>query len=135
MSAPPKEARTRDLCVSSTIISELRLFLPEVCLALIVNGQRIDDSIVQSEFSQIKAYFENLGNVSCCERDDEFRGYARQNVVARALLAQEAIRRNPPVPEAEVEAAVSKLVEEYGGETRFYAATGASAEQMHLVRH
>jgi parvulin-like peptidyl-prolyl isomerase len=106
----------------------------EVPVALIINGQPIDDAIVQSEFAQIKAYFENLGNVSCCERDDEFRGYAKQNVIARALLAQEALRRTPPAPDAEVDAAIAKLMEEYGGESRFYSATGASPEQMHLVR-
>jgi len=106
-----------------------------VFVPLVVNGQRIDDAILQSEFSQIKAYFENLGNVSCCERDEEFRGYAKQNVIARALLAQEALRNRPKSPDSEVDAAVAKLVEEYGGESRFFAATGATADQMHLVRH
>jgi foldase protein PrsA len=38
-------------------------------------------------------------------------------------------------PDDQVDAAVAKLIEEYGGESRFYAATGASPEQMHLVRH
>lgn len=104
-------------------------------MALIINGQRIEDQAIYSEFSEIKAYFERLGNVSCCERDDEFRGYARQNIIARVLLAQEARRRIEPMPEAEVDAAVAKLIEQYGGESSFYATTGASPEQMHLVRH
>jgi parvulin-like peptidyl-prolyl isomerase len=104
-------------------------------MALLINGQRIDDAIVQSEFAEIKSYFERLGNVSCCERDPEFRGYARRNVVARVLLAQEARRVLPASPEAEVDAGVAKLIEQYGGEARFYASTGASPEQMHLVRH
>ena len=104
-------------------------------MALIVNGRRIDDAILESEFSQIKSYYEQLGNVSCCERDPEFRGYARQNVIARALLAQEAQRQTPACSEEEVEAAVAKLITDYGGEARFYAATGASPSQMHLVRH
>ena len=47
------------------------------------------------------AYYESLGNVSCCERDGEFRGYARQNIVARALLNQEAQRAAGPVPRAQ----------------------------------
>ncbi|MDB5174220.1 MAG: prsA1 [Phycisphaerales bacterium] len=104
-------------------------------MAILINGQRIDDAILQSEFSEIKAHFERLGNISCCERDPEFRGYARQNVIARVLLAQEARRAVPASPEAEVDAAVAKLVEQFGGEARFYASTGASPEQMHLVRH
>jgi parvulin-like peptidyl-prolyl isomerase len=104
-------------------------------LSLIVNGQRIDSAVLDSEFAQIKSYFEHLGNVSCCERDPEFRGYARDNVVARALLSQEAQRRLQPVADDEVDAAVAKLISDYGGEVQFYAASGARPDTMQLVRH
>src|SRR5688500_17052067 len=102
----------------------------EYDMGLIINGERIDDAVVDGEFSGIKAYFESLGNVSCCERNDEFRGYARQNVVARVLLAQEALRSQPRVPDAEIEAALQKLYEENGGEERFLSSIGAGPEQM-----
>src|SRR5665213_2236516 len=104
-------------------------------MALLINDQRIDDGIIQSEFGEIKTYFERLGNVSCCERDEEFRGYARQNIIARVLLAQEAKRKLDPTPDAQVEAAVAALIQQYGGEVQFYAATGASPNHMDLVRH
>lgn len=104
-------------------------------MSLIVNGQRIDDAVLDSEFAQIKSYFEHLGNVSCCERDPEFRGYARDNVIARALLSQEAQRRLEPTPEEEVEEALARLIADYGGEVQFYAASGARPDTMHLVRH
>jgi peptidyl-prolyl cis-trans isomerase C len=104
-------------------------------MPLIVNGQRIEDAVLDSEFAGIKAYHENLGNVSCCERDPEFRATARQNVVARVLLSQEAGRRVEPTADAEVDAAVEKLKEEYGGEQWFFARTGLTPETMHLVRH
>jgi hypothetical protein len=103
-------------------------------MALIINGERIDDAVLDGEFSGIKAYFESLGNVSCCERNDEFRGYARQNVIARVLLAQEATRSHPPVPDAEIDEAIAKLKEEHGGEQRFFAAIGADAGQMDTIR-
>jgi parvulin-like peptidyl-prolyl isomerase len=104
-------------------------------MPLIVNGQRIEDAVIDSEFAGIKAYHENLGNVSCCERDPEFRGMARQNVIARVLLSQEAGRRIEPTPDAEVDAAVDKLKEEYGGEQWFFARTGLTPETIHLLRH
>jgi peptidyl-prolyl cis-trans isomerase C len=104
-------------------------------MPLNVNGQRIEDAVLDSEFAGIKAYHENLGNVSCCERDPEFRATARQNVVARVLLSQEAGRRIEPTPDTEVDAAVEKLKEEYGGEQWFFARTGLTPETMHLVRH
>lgn len=103
-------------------------------MPLMINGQSIDDAVLDNEFAQIKSYFERLGNVSCCERDPEFRGYARQNVVGRVLLAQEAQRALPPTPVEEVEAALDKLKEEHGGEGRFLAMIGATPEQLDLVR-
>ena len=104
-------------------------------MALVINGERVDDAVLDGEFSGIKAYFESLGNVSCCERNDEFRGYARENVIARVLLAQEASRNQPPVPDAQVDEAIAKLQAEHGGEQRFYAAIGgAGPEQLAAVR-
>ena len=103
-------------------------------MPLMINGQQIDDAVLNGEFASIKSYFESLGNVSCCERDPEFRGYARQNIIARVLLSQEAQRALPPVPEGEVEAALDKLKEENGGEQRFLAMLGAAPEQLDLVR-
>jgi len=103
-------------------------------MPLSINGQLIDDAVLDNEFAQIKSYFERLGNVSCCERDPEFRGYARENIVARVLLSQEAQRSLPPTPADEVEAALDKLKEEHGGEQRFLMMIGASPEQLDLVR-
>ena len=69
-------------------------------MPLVVNGQTIDDAVIEQEFSTIKAHYETLGSISCCERDDEFRGYARDNITFRALLTQEA-QRTIPEPGAE----------------------------------
>jgi parvulin-like peptidyl-prolyl isomerase len=103
-------------------------------LAIVINGQRVEDDVLNAEFSNIKSYFESLGNVSCCERDPEFRGYARDNIVARVLLSQEAQRSLLPTPAEEVEAALEKLKEEHGGEQRFLMMIGATPDQLDLVR-
>lgn len=103
-------------------------------MALIINGQRVDDALVEQEFANVKAYYESLGNVSCCERDPEFRETARRNILTRVLLSQEAGRSVPETPAAELDAAVDKLVDDYGGREWFYARTGASEESMNLVR-
>jgi hypothetical protein len=103
-------------------------------MAILINGQRVEDDVLNAEFSNIKSYFESLGNVSCCERDPEFRGYARENIVARVLLSQEAQRSLPPTPAEEVDAALDKLKEEHGGEQRFLMMIGASPDQLDLVK-
>ena len=103
-------------------------------MSLIVNGETIDQSLIDQEFSSIKAYYEGLAQVSCCERDDEFLGYAKENVIKRVLLAQEAQKQNIPVLKKEVDAALDKMKEEEGGEAAFYAHTGISEEGEKLLR-
>ena len=103
-------------------------------MPLVVNGQTIDDAVIEQEFSAIKAHYESLGSISCCERDDEFRGYARDNITFRALLTQEA-QRTIPEPGAEgVTRAFDKLKDEHGGGDQFYASVGLSPEQDGLIQ-
>ena len=103
-------------------------------MPLVVNDQMIDDSIIEQEFSAIKAHYESLGSISCCERDDEFRGYANDNITFRALLTQEALRTMPEPGEEEVSQAFNKVKEEHGGSDQFYASMGLSPEQDELIR-
>jgi parvulin-like peptidyl-prolyl isomerase len=103
-------------------------------LALLINGQRVDDNVLNSEFASIKAYYESLGNVSCCERDPEFRGYARENVTARVLLTQEARRAIAALPEADVDAALEELKKQHGGEMQFLSAFGATSDDWPQIR-
>lgn len=103
-------------------------------MALIINGERIDDEIIESEFSQIKAHHERMLQVACCERDPEFRGRAKENIIARALLNQEARKRVPVVADADVDARLQKLIAEAGGETQFYMSIGMVARDEALVR-
>jgi parvulin-like peptidyl-prolyl isomerase len=105
------------------------LFMP-----LVINGQQIDNEFVEGEFAQIKSHYERMGNVSCCERDEEFRGYARDNIVARVLLLQESIKRVGQLPTEEVDVAFEALATTHGGSERLLAALGATAEQLPLIR-
>ena len=103
-------------------------------MPLVVNGQTIDDAVIEQEFSAIKAHYESLGSISCCERDDEFRGYARDNITFRALLTQEAQRTIPEPGAEEVTGAFDKLKDEHGGGDQFYASVGLSPEQDGLIQ-
>jgi hypothetical protein len=103
-------------------------------MPLVINGENIPDSLIEQEFAAIKSHFERLGNVSCCERDGEFREYARQNVTARVLLAQEAERAIEPLPEHEIDQAIEQLKVDHGGADRFFAATGLTPDQTDILR-
>jgi parvulin-like peptidyl-prolyl isomerase len=104
-------------------------------MGLIINGQRVDDALLGAEFAGIKSYHERIGNVSCCERDEEFRGYAKQNIIARVLLTQEAMNTTPPPAADEIEKAFEKIKEEHGGEKRFYVNIGATPDQADQIRN
>ena len=102
-------------------------------MALIINGEEIDDEIVEGEFQQIKSHYEQLLQVSCCERDSEFRGYAKDNVIARVLLTQEAQKKFPDPSENEIQEAKLKLFEEHGGEDQFYMNMGIPYRDEELI--
>ncbi len=88
---------------------------PDCDMTLIINGEAIEAGILDDEFSRIKAHFESLGRVSCCERDPEFRGMARDNIIGRVLIMQEAEHQGLEVAEEEVGRAFARMVDEHGG--------------------
>jgi parvulin-like peptidyl-prolyl isomerase len=105
-----------------------------VGMPLIINGKTIDDGAVDAEFASIKSFHERMNNVSCCERDPEFRQTARENVVGRVLLAEEAVRVVDPPSAQEVDAALEQLKQQHGGEGQFYAAMGIGPDQIDFVK-
>ncbi len=95
-------------------------------MAFIINGTRVGDEAIEEEFESLKEHYQRLGEVVCCDRDTELRGYARENVVNRTLLEQESARRFGEVDDAAVEARFEALKAEHGGEQAFYENTGFS---------
>lgn len=103
-------------------------------MALIINGETIDDEIIEEEFRHIKGHYERALQVSCCERDPEFRGMAKDNLASRALLQQESRRRFPEVSEGETKARLAKLIEQSGGEEQFYMSIGMPFKDESLLQ-
>ena len=103
-------------------------------MALIINGEEIDDEVVESEFRNVKGHYERTLQVACCERDPEFRSMAKDNLISRVLLNQEALKRVPQVDEDAITARLTKLIEEAGGETEFYMRIGMPYKDEKVVR-
>ena len=89
-----------------------------------INGEEVPDEVIEAEFSQIKGHYERTLQVACCERDPEFRRYAKENIAARVLVSQEALKAADEIPDEEAETALGKLVEDYGGADKFFMSTG-----------
>jgi parvulin-like peptidyl-prolyl isomerase len=103
-------------------------------MALIVNGESIDDEIIEGEFRTIKGHFERTLQVACCERDPEFRAMAKDNIASRILLQQEAVKRVPEVTEDAVSSRLAKLIEQAGGEEQFYMQIGIPTGETAIIR-
>ena len=69
-----------------------------------INGETADPGLIEDAFARLKAEAEMLSEVSCCERDGEFRQRAEEEVIDGILLAQEAERRteNPSAEEVRI---------------------------------
>ncbi len=102
-------------------------------MPLTINGEPVDDGLLDAEFSQIKAHFERQANISCCERDDEFLGYAKENIIARVLLSQKAQEVINKPTEKEITARLDQLKEEYSSEEEFYFSIGIAPEQEEQI--
>jgi hypothetical protein len=103
-------------------------------MAFIVNGETVGDDLLEEEFDAIKEHYVNLGEVVCCDRDDEFRGYARENVLNRTLLMQESKARFGEPTDAEIDEMVGRLKAEHGGDEQFYQNTGYRASDDGRIR-
>ncbi|MDA7916071.1 peptidylprolyl isomerase [Verrucomicrobia bacterium] len=103
-------------------------------MPLVINGEQIDDTVVEHEFSEIKAHHERIGKVSCCDRDEEFRTQARDNLIARVLIGQKAAESTPMPSDTEVETALKDLVNEHGGEQHFYSNMGMVPDQLEMIK-
>ena len=101
---------------------------------LIINGENVDAAILDQEFSNVKTQHEQMGNISCCERDDEFRTLANDNVISRVLLVQEARNAADPVDAADVDEAFKKLMEEHGGAQQFRMSFNLGEDEDDKVR-
>lgn len=93
-------------------------------MAFVINEEKVGDDVLEEEFDAIKDHYMNLGEVVCCDRDEEFQEYARNNVINRVLLTQEATRRYGAPTDEQIDAMVAQLKEEHGGEQNFYDNTG-----------
>jgi parvulin-like peptidyl-prolyl isomerase len=98
------------------------------------NGETLDQELINQEFSQIKSWHEQQSQVSCCERDDEFLAQAKENVIGRVLLSQNAQTAVPDLSDLEIDQAIEQLKKDYGGEAQFFAQAGVGPNEMGMVR-
>jgi hypothetical protein len=103
-------------------------------MGLVVNGEEIDERVVEEEFDALKQHHESLGEMVCCDRDVEFRERALDHVIHRTLLRQECLRLLGEAPDAEIDEAIEELKRRHGNEEAFYRNTGYRPDQQDQIR-
>ncbi|MEO0445669.1 MAG: peptidylprolyl isomerase [Verrucomicrobiota bacterium] len=103
-------------------------------MGLVINGESVSEWTLEEEFDAIKEHHERLGDVVCCDRDEEFRGYARDNVLNRTLLKQESVRKFGLPAEDAISLEIERLTEEHGGEEAFHQNIGIPKEKQADIR-
>lgn len=101
-------------------------------LMLRVNGELVDQELVEETFHRVKTAEEQKVQVSCCERDPEFYKQAEQEVADSILIAQEAEKRFEEIPEDEVKPKLKEMIDVY----REHGASWDMLEaQKDMMRH
>ena len=102
-------------------------------MAITVNGESISDDEIEEEFDSIKEHYQNLGEVVCCDRDQEFQQYARENLINRTLLEQESMKKFGNLDDSVVEKRFEELKAEHGGEQEFFENTGFTPGDKKMI--
>jgi len=84
-------------------------------MTLVVNGQKIDDKLVQREIENLRPHHERaFQNLDPAERDTQLRQWSTENVIERVLLNQHATKHGEKITTAQIQKAFNEIKEKYG---------------------
>jgi len=90
-------------------------------MTLMVNGEKIEDSMIQQEVERLRPdYEEAFRDQPPQEREAQLLDWSKENVIEKVLLKQEAEKRISQIPEEEVETSLARLKGEYDSEAESY---------------
>ncbi|MBN2137812.1 MAG: peptidylprolyl isomerase [Sedimentisphaerales bacterium] len=101
-------------------------------MALIINGERIEDSDIEVEVLRLRPDYERVfADQPAEEREAQLLEWSKENVIERVVMRQAASDSVPAPPEKDVEAAFANLKEQYADEEQMYKDfEGKSDEQI-----
>jgi parvulin-like peptidyl-prolyl isomerase len=89
-------------------------------MALIVNGEKIEDSEIRQEAERLRPDYERVfKDQNTKEKEAQLLDWSRENVIERVLINQEAKKYEGQVSSEEIESALAELKRPYGGEEQF----------------
>ncbi len=99
-------------------------------MALIVNGEKIEDSAILQEVERLRPDYERVfSDQAPKEREAQLFDWSKENVIERVLINQEAKENGKNVPEAQIESALANLKEQYADQEQLYKVLGLKDDE------
>jgi parvulin-like peptidyl-prolyl isomerase len=90
-------------------------------MAIIVNGEKIEDSAVRQEAERLRPDYERVfADQSPEKREAQLLDWSRENLIEKVLINQEAKENGDKIPPEQVESALAKLKEQYADQQQLY---------------
>lgn len=77
-------------------------------MPLIVNGETVNDSAIRQEAAALRPRFAEMVQGEAVETEMQLREWAREAVIEKTLLRQEALKDPEPIPEALIQEALEQ---------------------------
>ncbi len=103
-------------------------------MALRINGEPVLESVITEEERLIRPRLvEEMAQASPIEVETRVKLWARENIVERTVLRQEALRDTEPIPEGVIENMMSEIREQSPGESGCVFPFGDDKLQQELI--
>jgi parvulin-like peptidyl-prolyl isomerase len=100
-------------------------------MALIVNGEKIEDSAIQQEVERLRSDYERVfADQKPEEREAQLLDWSRENVIEKILICQEAEKNGDKIPTEQVKATLAKLKEQYDDPKKLYEDFNAENDEQ-----
>ena len=100
-------------------------------MTLIVNGEKIEDSLIQWEVERLRPDYEQVfKDQEPAEREAQLLDWSRENVIESVLINQETKKHGDQIPIAEVESAFAQLKKQYKGQRLPEELDGGNDEEI-----
>lgn len=100
-------------------------------MALIVNGEKIEDSAIQQEVERLRPDYERVfADQEVGEREAQLLDWSRENMIEKVLINQEAEKNGEKIPHEHVQAVLAKLKEQYDDPEQLYKDFNAENDEQ-----
>jgi parvulin-like peptidyl-prolyl isomerase len=100
-------------------------------MALIVNGEKIEDSAIQQEVERLRPDYERVfADQDAKEREAQLLDWSRENMIEKVLISQEAEKNGDKIPPEQVQAALARLKEQYDAPEQLYKDFNAENDEQ-----